>query len=151
MTVVRPISDEFSPNPRVIANTHKRLVWRISVGLSLIPAFCTLYQRLTLPEARRYKASRELEAGSDDEIAREKRAQLAEENGTANAGSGVRVGPTAHEQPEETIENEGGLGTKEVARRKAAHAKEFLAYFSEWRHFKILMGTCLCWFLLDIA
>jgi hypothetical protein len=28
---------------------------------------------------------------------------------------------------------------------------EFVAYFSEWRHFKILLGTAGCWFLLDIA
>lgn len=26
-----------------------------------------------------------------------------------------------------------------------------MAYYSEWRHLKILMGTCVCWFLLDIA
>ena len=29
-------------------------VWRITVGISLIPAFATLYQRLTLPEAKRF-------------------------------------------------------------------------------------------------
>lgn len=28
---------------------------------------------------------------------------------------------------------------------------EFLTYFSEWRHAKMLIGTCMCWFLLDIA
>ena len=32
-------------------------VWRIVVGLSLIPAFGTLYQRLTLPESVRFKKS----------------------------------------------------------------------------------------------
>jgi MFS transporter, PHS family, inorganic phosphate transporter len=34
------------------------VVWRIVIGLSLIPAFGTLYQRLTLPESARYLASR---------------------------------------------------------------------------------------------
>lgn len=28
---------------------------------------------------------------------------------------------------------------------------EYAAYFSEWRHFKILFATSGCWFLLDIA
>src|ERR1700676_2825080 len=28
---------------------------------------------------------------------------------------------------------------------------EFLKYFSEWRHAKLLIGTCTCWFFLDIA
>ncbi|KAG6334243.1 hypothetical protein ID866_4849 [Astraeus odoratus] len=34
---------------------------------------------------------------------------------------------------------------------RKAHFKEFVEYFSEWRHAKILIGTCTCWFLLDIA
>jgi PHS family inorganic phosphate transporter-like MFS transporter len=34
-------------------------VWRICVGLSLIPAFGTLYQRLTLAESSRFLRSRE--------------------------------------------------------------------------------------------
>lgn len=28
---------------------------------------------------------------------------------------------------------------------------EFIEYFSEWRHAKILIGTCMSWFLVDIA
>ena len=63
----------------------------------------------------------------------------------------MRVGPTVGEQPAETIKKEGGMGSREAVRRKKAHAMEFLTYFSEWRHFKTLLGTCLCWFLLDIA
>jgi len=34
---------------------------------------------------------------------------------------------------------------------KKAHFREVIQYFSEWRHLKILIGTCTCWFLLDIA
>ena len=48
-----------------------RAVWRILVGLSLIPAFGTLYQRLTLPESKRFKAAQqhaETEAESIDEL-----------------------------------------------------------------------------------
>jgi MFS transporter, PHS family, inorganic phosphate transporter len=37
------------------------LVWRIVVGLSLIPAFGTLYQRLTLPESTRFEDSKRLQ------------------------------------------------------------------------------------------
>ena len=28
---------------------------------------------------------------------------------------------------------------------------EFLKYFSTWKHAKLLIGTCTCWFFLDIA
>jgi len=38
---------------------------------------------------------------------------------------------------------------KEV--KNKAHFSEFLTYFSEWRHAKLLIGTSVCWFLLDIA
>ena len=36
-------------------------VWRIVVGVSLIPAFGTLYQRLTMPESKRFEASKNLD------------------------------------------------------------------------------------------
>jgi MFS transporter, PHS family, inorganic phosphate transporter len=34
--------------------------------------------------------------------------------------------------------------------RKSKYSTFFI-YFSEWRHFKTLLGTASCWFLLDIA
>jgi len=34
---------------------------------------------------------------------------------------------------------------------KKSHVLEVIKYFSEWRHLKILIGTCSCWFLLDVA
>lgn len=41
---------------------------------------------------------------------------------------------------------------KDVATvKEKAQIGEFIAYFSEWRHAKVLIGTCTCWFLLDIA
>lgn len=42
-------------------------VWRIAVGLSLIPALGTLYQRLTLPEAKRFKDSQNRNSQRDEE------------------------------------------------------------------------------------
>ncbi|KAI9458464.1 major facilitator superfamily domain-containing protein [Boletus coccyginus] len=96
-------------------------VWRICIGVSLVPAFGTLYQRLTLPESKRFKESQKMSA--DIEITKEK--ELA-----TSSSSDAEVEP-------------------ELVRK--AHFKEFVEYFSEWRHAKILIGTCACWFLLDIA
>lgn len=42
-------------------------VWRIIIGLSLIPAFATLYFRLTLPESKRYIKARRRVEGLDSE------------------------------------------------------------------------------------
>jgi len=40
---------------------------------------------------------------------------------------------------------------KEEELQQKSQFPEFIAYFSEWRHAKLLIGTCGCWFLLDIA
>ncbi|KAG0918511.1 hypothetical protein G6F33_000470 [Rhizopus arrhizus] len=34
---------------------------------------------------------------------------------------------------------------------KRDHWAEFRAYFGQWKHFKVLLGTSLSWFLLDVA
>lgn len=40
-------------------------VWRIVVGLSLVPAFATLYQRLVLPESKRYEEAQRVNSDVD--------------------------------------------------------------------------------------
>ncbi|KAJ7511641.1 major facilitator superfamily domain-containing protein [Mycena galericulata] len=106
-------------------------VWRIVVGLSLIPAFATLYQRLTLPESTRFIASQNQNVELEDLKKQQAAAELStEEPKKEQASDEVRI--------------------EEVLKKKA-HFKEFLIYFSEWRHAKMLIGTCVCWFLLDIA
>ena len=101
-------------------------VWRIVVGLSLIPAFGTLYQRLTLPESTRYVESKKNPVG------------IAEDIEKLNS-------PEASSPPKSEFDEQ----VKEI--RNKAHFSEFLTYFSEWRHAKLLIGTSVCWFLLDIA
>ncbi|KAH7333875.1 inorganic phosphate transporter [Rhizoctonia solani] len=111
-------------------------VWRIVVGVSLIPAFGTLYQRLTLPESTRFSKTRNTEA---DEAQKEADAQNEKEaelkKATLDASSSEQSSVQA-----------------EVAEvKKKAHIHEFLEYMSEWRHAKLLIGTSLSWFLVDIA
>ncbi|KAF7326084.1 MFS domain-containing protein [Mycena kentingensis (nom. inval.)] len=107
-------------------------VWRIVVGVSLVPAFATLYQRLTLPESTRFKKSQD----TTDDVMELKKAQAAAEAGDSEESS--------VEKERSSVDAEGGA-------KKKAHFREFIAYFSEWRHAKILLGTCMCWFLLDVA
>jgi PHS family inorganic phosphate transporter-like MFS transporter len=113
-------------------------VWRIIVGVSLIPAFGTLYQRLTLPESTRYIASQQqtldtsAERVDDIEILKDKNTDV--DDGKIDSPSTDR----------------GVVAEPDIIKKKA-HFSEFLQYFSEWRHAKILIGTCACWFFLDIA
>ncbi|KAG2139628.1 major facilitator superfamily domain-containing protein [Suillus bovinus] len=106
-------------------------VWRIIVGVSLIPAFGTLYQRLTLPESTRYQKAHE--------------AELTEQSDLETKKMGVEAGVHTPE-PESSTDNEPS-----VSAPNKGHFLEVIKYFSEWRHLKILIGTCSCWFLLDIA
>jgi PHS family inorganic phosphate transporter-like MFS transporter len=55
-----------------VADLRFTPVWRIVVGLSLIPAFGTLYQRLTLPESTRYEKSHEAELIEQGVLKKEK-------------------------------------------------------------------------------
>ncbi|KAF8156352.1 phosphate transporter [Pholiota molesta] len=138
-------------------------VWRIIIALSLIPAFGTLYQRLTLPESTRYKKDlaakqAQLDAEAGDEIAKLKAAQRAEEirmqkeeKTTADAAKSEDIEVEKVSRRASTDEDEADDVPLEFFVKKKAHFGEFVAYFSEWRHFKLLLGTCMCWFLLDIA
>ncbi|ETW82243.1 inorganic phosphate transporter [Heterobasidion irregulare TC 32-1] len=119
-------------------------VWRIVVGLSLIPAFGTLYQRLTLPESTRYLKSTKTDVEEDpiEELKQKANAstEVPEKADASNSSNASEEGssPAPVEEPAQTT------GHK-------SHLREFIHYFSEWRHAKILIGTCTCWFLLDIA
>ena len=123
-------------------------MWRILVGVSLAPAFGTLYQRLTLPESTRYKASQqqaETEAESLDEL---------KNKPDADPGVQEHVRPAVeHSRTPSPTSLSAAPSTKKALASpvKREHWAEFLHYFSEWRHFRVLLGTCACWFLLDIA
>lgn len=97
-------------------------VWRIAIGFSLIPAFLTLYQRVRLPESQRFKAVKVADLHRNNE------------NGQENA-----------EMPMNIVIP----GTENATR--PSHLREIIDYFSEWRHAKILIGTSMSWFFLDIA
>jgi MFS transporter, PHS family, inorganic phosphate transporter len=128
-------------------------VWRIVVGLSLIPAFATLYQRLTMPESRRYTEAKRMAENQSLDIDKEIDA-------LKNVGlrtEGISASPSSHSDSDSekkegsTVATQEDPESPEAMATKRAQNGEFLAYFSEWRHAKILIGTCGCWFFLDIA
>jgi len=106
------------------------------VGVALVPALATLYHRLVLPEATRYKKSRNLNLDSvatpEDDIEK-KKTELSDSNS------------------ESTNPKTEAAAPKQVIQKRKAHFREFAIYMSEWRHFKTLIGTAMCWFLVDVA
>ncbi|KAI0783511.1 major facilitator superfamily domain-containing protein [Abortiporus biennis] len=116
--------------------------WRIVIGLSLIPAFGTLYARLTLPESKRFEEAKDnhLYLKEIDPVNlndAEKNSDDSSKDANTNAIKPI-------EEKAVPLAQQAKLGQK-------AHWKEFVHYFSEWRHAKHLIGTSVCWFLLDIA
>ena len=101
-------------------------VWRLLVGLGAVPALVALYFRLTIPETPRYTLDIERNVNQATEdiavvLGRKERATTIEEEDV------VRV-----EAPTQSWQ-------------------DFKAYFGKWENGKILLGTSLSWFLLDIA
>ncbi|KAI0665884.1 MFS general substrate transporter [Trametes maxima] len=134
-------------------------VWRILVGMSLIPAFGTLYQRLTLPESTRFTEARKGNAPiADEESIEELKKKANADPGVSEKSvdspahsDGTQTPPSETESPAEDEHATAARKAAALADAKKNHFREFFHYFSEWRHLKILLGTCGCWFLLDIA
>lgn len=109
---------------------HLDAVWRIQMGVALVPACATLWPRLKMPEGKQYLQSQELNsrASSQTSVADPKL-----EKNNLEAGSGSDDGPIVPVAPGEP------------------QWTTFFKYFSEWRHLKILIGTASTWFLVDVA
>ncbi|KAJ2884168.1 hypothetical protein H4R27_002284 [Coemansia aciculifera] len=114
-------------------------VWRIIIGIGCIPGLSTLYWRLTMEDSKRFQleTAKAAAASADEEMLREKllaKQQYAE-------GRGIEANSVAHTPAEPT----------ETFTPTIRRAKTFTQYFSEWRHLKVLLGTSIAWFALDVA
>lgn len=104
-------------------------VWRLCIGLGAVPAVATVYLRFTMPESPRYALNVKHDV---------------EEATAAIAVKGDQL-------QESTIQahNKRTIDSNMIEKRN--HWAEFRAYFRQWKHLKVLLGTSLSWFLLDIA
>ncbi|KAG0200426.1 Inorganic phosphate transporter pho84 [Mortierella sp. NVP41] len=117
----------------IIANPQNLdYVWRILIGFGCIPALVTVYFRLTIPETPRYV----LDVENDVHRAERDVATILKED---------RNGQTAVET----------LNGRRVIESNPAIVKgsfsDFCRYFSKWHNFKVLFGTSMAWFALDVA
>ncbi|KAG8949534.1 hypothetical protein FRC04_008467 [Tulasnella sp. 424] len=121
----------------------------IVIGVSLVPAFGTLYQRLTLSEATRSKKSRPpARPLANEEYAAD---NLKKKNEASVSVPEQPQEPSASSSSSDIKPSESASISAPPQENKPRQIGECVAYFSEWRHFKILLGTCMRWFLLDIA
>lgn len=120
-------------------------IWRLQIGLALIPVLATLWPRLTMPEGKKFLESRELSMP--------KRPDSVNNHFTATSRRSRQ-----RESLELIVSDGHGLQEEIDAARAEIEAQGhrarldvFFLYFREWRHLKTLLGTMSCWFLLDVA
>ena len=99
-------------------------VWRICIGLGAVPGLVAIYFRLTIPETPRYTLD------IDNDIER------------AAVDVNIVTNGKKREPGEGELRKEG---------EKKASLKEFAKHFSKWKNLKILLGTSVTWFALDVA
>ncbi|CAF0869862.1 unnamed protein product [Brachionus calyciflorus] len=96
-------------------------VWRLCIGFGAIPGLISIYFRMTIPETPRYTID------VDDDIER--------------AINDVDEITEGHKHK---LENHHEAGNK-------ASFKDFCRHFSQWKNLKILLGTSVSWFALDVG
>jgi len=96
------------------------------LGLGIIPCLVAVYFRVTLPETPRYTLQ-------------------VVGNVSQATGDVEKVSKVSLDSSESAGEDEMDPEVK-----KASWA-DFKAYFSQWQNMRILIGTSMCWFCLDIA
>jgi PHS family inorganic phosphate transporter-like MFS transporter len=122
-------------------------VWRIQMGLGLVPAFATLWARLTMPEGKKFTQSKELNTKSSSSSTKSASTITPPDSARIPALEKVDhhlVAQYDHTSPPTSLQF--AKGDTETSKYST-----FFIYFKQWRHLKTLLGTTSCWFFLDIA
>lgn len=105
-------------------------VWRIILGVILVPALATLYQRLKLPESDRMT-----------EVLKDRKLKEALQPSNNDMSDMV----------DQLVHKEAIAGLQDFHTSKLSALNEFKNYFGKWKHLKHLLATTACWFLLDLS
>lgn len=129
-------------------------IWRWVIGLSLIPAFLAAVLRLTIPESPRYtldvnenvarafdESNRFNNAELEPEWVRQANLEIVADTITADEAFGAIPSKTAYTAVEEVLD------VRDIDQSQIQWKK----YFIEQGNWRVLLGTSLCWFLLDIG
>ncbi|KAG8935122.1 Inorganic phosphate transporter pho84 [Tulasnella sp. 418] len=103
---------------------HIDYMWRIIIGLGMVPGTIALYYRLTIPETPRY--TMDIERNLE---------QAAQDADFVKTGKFERIEDRVVER----------VDVPKASRR------DFLAHYGKWVNFKVLFGCAWSWFALDIA
>ncbi|KAJ1947832.1 hypothetical protein FBU59_001836, partial [Linderina macrospora] len=130
-------------------------VWRVCLGFGAIPGAATLYWRLTMNESKQFQAEAEKREAqteavkAEDELLLAKRAAQQSEMPMAVGSSTVSMQKEAIKDFSQFNEHVDELVEK--AKKGGPRAETFGQYFGQWKNMKVLLGTSIAWFVLDVA
>ncbi|PQE15073.1 H+ symporter protein [Rutstroemia sp. NJR-2017a BVV2] len=107
--------------------------WRIIVGFGAVPACFALYYRITIPETPRYTF----------DIAHDIEKADADIKAYMNRQKEGLVDPITQQKTKQNIGHH--------LSQPSASWSDVYHYFKQWKNLKILLGTTLSWFFLDLA
>ncbi|KAF9434529.1 Inorganic phosphate transporter pho84 [Entomortierella beljakovae] len=142
-------------------------VWRCLIGLGCVPALIAVYFRLTIPETPRYvldiennvnKAEKDVATVLKTRNALQSEGDVFEERSTQFS----MVNPSRTSSTRQEHERARYMHNYDTAGHSnnrvlgggspgGASIMDFCRYFSRWQTFKVLMGTSMTWFALDVA
>ncbi|KAI1633974.1 H+ symporter [Biscogniauxia mediterranea] len=138
LIVTVSFQDAFGSAPNVeqcdiVCQTAADRCWRIIIGIGAVPACFALYYRITIPETPRYT----FEVAKDVE----------------KAAADIKAYVAS--------QSEGEVDEIKQARMKklaspalnipSASWADLYSYFTQWKNAKVLIGTTMSWFFLDLA
>ena len=108
-------------------------MWRVVIGFGAVPGCIALYSRLTIPETPRYTfdVRRDVEKADSDVAAY------------------LKGLPKGH--PDAIIRATAMAETSQQLQIPESSWHDFLGHYTQWRYAKILLGTSLSWFFLDVG
>ena len=105
---------------------------RFTTGFGAVPGCIALYYRLTIPETPRYTF----------DVARD----------VEKAGKDVQAYITGkHEGSVNDLQRIESMRSVDQLATPKASWRDFARYYSDWKHFGVLLGTAGSWFCLDVA
>ncbi|RKP24403.1 major facilitator superfamily domain-containing protein, partial [Syncephalis pseudoplumigaleata] len=107
-------------------------VWRICIGVGAIPGLIAIYYRLTIPETPRYT----MDIDNDLTKATKDIGNVLNKDSQQNAQDVAAASQVAEQHAQQ---------------RPKASLSDFCRHFSKWANLKVLLGTSLSWFALDVA
>ncbi|KAJ2721209.1 hypothetical protein GGI07_004135 [Coemansia sp. Benny D115] len=141
-------------------------VWRICLGFGAIPGAITLYWRLTMPESKSFQAEAKKRLVSEAAHGAEEEAFVVkglsavdpfsdipepleaptDAHCSADSSEIVSTGPSCAAVAADC--NRDGLSESAAP---AQRLETFGQYFGKWRNLKVLLGTSIAWFVVDVA